>query len=237
MERPEIVCHMLTSIDGKVTGNFLSCDCCQKATEIYYQINRDYNGDGFICGRITMEQSFTGGWYPELASFTGEKIEREDYIGDPTARFFAVAFDRQGRLGWRTSHIQDEDPGYDHAHIIEVLTEKVSDAYLHYLRSIGVSYIFVGEEDIDIPFALFKLKQLFGIEKLLLEGGSILNGAFQRAGVVDALSLVVVPMIAMGEDKPLFMESTAEIYVLTDCKQYDHGVLWLRYKNEERKGI
>ena len=55
---------------------------------------------------------------------------------------------RYGKLGWTTSKIVDEDPGYGNAHIIEVLCEDASDAYLAYLQSIGVSYIFAGKEDL-----------------------------------------------------------------------------------------
>lgn len=35
--KPYIICHMVTSIDGKVTGEFLN----KNNHEIYYQINRD----------------------------------------------------------------------------------------------------------------------------------------------------------------------------------------------------
>ena len=72
MYRPYIVCHMVTSIDGKVTGEFLSRPECEAATEIYYEMNREYKAQGsggFICGRVTMEGSFTGGWYPDLSEY------------------------------------------------------------------------------------------------------------------------------------------------------------------------
>ena len=38
MNRPHIICHMVTSIDGKVTGDFLSQPECEKATDIYYEL-------------------------------------------------------------------------------------------------------------------------------------------------------------------------------------------------------
>ncbi len=38
MNRPYIICHMTTSIDGKVTGSFLSAKESAKAIENYYQI-------------------------------------------------------------------------------------------------------------------------------------------------------------------------------------------------------
>ena len=36
--RPYIICHMVTSIDGKVTGEFLYRPEAEKATEIYYEL-------------------------------------------------------------------------------------------------------------------------------------------------------------------------------------------------------
>ena len=230
MNRPYIICHMVTSLDGKVTGKFLYSPECESATDFYYQINRDYQADGFACGRVTMEGSFTGGWYPDLSEFE-PAYSPMDYLVDESTGFYAVAFDPHGRLGWKSNRIidADEDPGYDKAQIIEVLTAQANPRYLTYLQSIGIPYIFAGDTEIDIEEALFKLKAYFGIEKLLLEGGSILNGAFQRVGVIDELSLVAAPIVADAEDKPLFMDSTLENYRLVDVQNHN-GVLWLNYK-------
>ena len=76
--RPYVICHMTTSIDGKVTGNFLFREECIPATEEYYRLNREIPAQGFAWGRVTMEESFTGGWYPELSNYENKKISRED---------------------------------------------------------------------------------------------------------------------------------------------------------------
>lgn len=104
---------------------------------------------------------------------------------DETTGFYAVAFDPHGRLGWKSNRIidVDEDPGYDKAQIIEVLTHDVDLRYLTYLQSMGIPYIFASDTEIDVEEALFNLKTYFGIKILLLEGGSILNGAFQQSRV------------------------------------------------------
>lgn len=232
MTRPYIICHMVTSIDGKVTGDFLYDKQCEAATELYYQINRDFKADAFACGRVTMEGSFTQGLKPDLSRFAGIAIPREDYLADSTARYFAVAFDRRGQLGWQAPVIVDDDPGYGGAHILEVMCEDAPDEYLAYLQNIGVSYIFAGKEELDLPLALQKLYALFGIRTLLLEGGSILNGAFQREHMVDELSLVMAPVIAEAEDKPLFRDSVTSSWALMNITTYEDGVLWLRYKQK-----
>lgn len=230
MNRPYIICHMTTSLDGKVTGKFLYTPECEKATDYYYQIHRDYKADAFACGRVTMEGSFTGCWYPDLSELE-PSFSPMDYLVDDIGDFFAVAFDPHGRLGWKSSRIidADGDPGYDGAKIIEVLTHQVSGRYLTYLQTMGIPYVFAGDTEIDIDEALFKLKAYFGISKLLLEGGSILNGAFQRAGVIDELSMVVSPIVADTEDKPLFLDSNLENYALEDVR-YQNGALWLNYR-------
>lgn len=220
---------MVMSIDGKVTGDFLYRSECEKATDIYYKINRDLKCNGFICGRVTMEGSFTQGWYPDLEKYDSVS-HKSDYILDKESLsgFYAVAFDPKGKLGWKSNTIEDDDSGYDKAQIIEVLTEQVDERYLGYLQEKQIPYIFAGEDEIDVELALFKLKSIFGIEALLLEGGSIINGSFQRVGVINELSLVVAPTVADANDKPLFADSALTDFELTKVSQTD-GVVVLNY--------
>ena len=113
------------------------------------------------------------------------------------------------RLCWKSAVINDDDPGYNNAHVIEVLSKSVDKRYLAYLKSIGVSYIFAGDDGSDIAAALDKLVNYFGICNLLLEGGSEINGAFAEAGMIDELSLLVTPLKAEEGDKPLFAKPHA----------------------------
>ena len=92
-----------------------------------------------------------------------------------------------------------------------------------------IPYIFAGANEIDVEFALYKLKNIIGIDKLILEGGSIVNGYFQRANTIDELSLVVAPIVAEKNDKPLFMDSTISNFALKEIKQYE-DVVWMNYK-------
>lgn len=238
MNRPYIICHMVTSIDGKVTGDFLFRPECGKATEVYYEINRELKSDGFICGRVTMEGSFTGSWYLDLSKYSPVEPDPVcmDFMLDEEymTGFYAVAFDPKGKLGWKSNRIEDpdSDPGYDGAQIIEVLTEEADKRYLAYLEELEIPYIFAGEKEIDVEFALFKLKNIIGIESLLLEGGSVVNGYFQRAGVIDELSLVVSPVIAGSDSKPLFTDNTVADFELTQVKDCGNGVLWTRYRRK-----
>ncbi|MBQ6490100.1 MAG: dihydrofolate reductase family protein [Solobacterium sp.] len=231
-KRPYVICHMTASIDQKVTGAFLSTETGRKAADDYYRIHRDFEADAFACGRVTMEGSFTNGWYPDLSVFDNAgEIGHEDYVPADAyySEKYAVAFDRKGRLGWKESIIHDEDPGYDNSYVIEVLTENVPDQILHYYRSIGVAYIFAGNKVLNIGTALEKLYDMFEIRTLLLEGGSVLDGAFLKKDVIDELSLVTAPVLADEKDKPLFAGSFMTQFRLMSAQATEAGNLWMRY--------
>ena len=79
LNRPKIICHMLMSIDGKVTGDFLSSKEALQGSEYYYELNREANSS-FLCGRATMEESFTKGYYPNLDNYKNIEGPEGDFI-------------------------------------------------------------------------------------------------------------------------------------------------------------
>lgn len=233
MNRPYVICHMVTSLDGKVTGDFLYTPIGLAAADTYYVVNRQLKADAFACGRVTMESSFTGGFQPDLSHFADAPVPAGDFVARQHPRY-AVSFDRRGHVGWTDALIHDEDEGYDDCHIIEVLCEDAPKPYLAYLRSIGVSYVLAGASEMDLPLALEKLYRLFGIRRMLLEGGSILNGAFARENLIDELSLVIAPITGSAQDKPLFWESKMQEYAfVSEQVCYVSGAVHLRMRNAE----
>ena len=55
-KRAEVICHMTTSLDGRVTGEFLSHPACAAAIEEYYNLHRAYRAGevrGFSLTRAT----------------------------------------------------------------------------------------------------------------------------------------------------------------------------------------
>src|SRR5437879_1323545 len=86
--------------------------------------------------------------------------------------------------------------------IVVVLTRRVSDAHLAGLRQDGVSYIFAGEQELDLGLALEILNRELGIERLLLEGGGGSNGSFLRAGLIDEISVAICPAVDGSKGAP-----------------------------------
>lgn len=233
MNRPEIILHMVTTVDGKVTGTFLSSDIGIKLSEEYYRIHREYNADAYLCGRVTFEGSFTFGRRPE---YIGGECDPGDYI---YGRFekYAVVIDTHGRLGWEYNFIHDEDPGYDNAHIIEVVTESTPKPFLNYLRKLNISYIICGEKEVNADILAEKLYSLFGIKKLMLEGGGKTDSLFLQSGLINEISLVVAPVVDGGEGTDLFADKNGGLlaYSSAHTQELPYGGLHLVYKNYESK--
>jgi hypothetical protein len=61
LERPYIVCHMLTSLDGKIVGDYLKTERAAHFSDIYEKIHESYGFKAWMCGRITMEEHLTFG--------------------------------------------------------------------------------------------------------------------------------------------------------------------------------
>ena len=88
-------------------------------------------------------------------------------------------------------HYGKDNVGGDH--VVAVLGEQVSDAYLAELRQDGVSYIFAGAKGDDLAGAMEQLASRFGASKLLLEGGGRINGAFLKHRLIDEFSTLIFP--------------------------------------------
>jgi hypothetical protein len=109
---------MLTSLDGKVSGDFLNAPESKKLCNEYYRLHKEFKANAFLCGRKTMQDSFTGDELPNLSGYDLWHWDRNDYIAFPNAEFYAVAIDIHCKLNWQAAYITDEDPGYDNAYII-----------------------------------------------------------------------------------------------------------------------
>ena len=233
MDRPYIIYHMTTTMDGKITGSFLEQESVRPVIDFYYECHRQFKADAFLCGRVTMQESFTGPDLPDLTPWQGASFPREDFVACADADFYAVSLDPRGVLNWQDSRIRDEDPGYDNAHIIEILCQTVSDAYLGFLRDRGISYIFAGQTQPDLPLAMGKLKELFGIDFLLLEGGGITAAGFARTDLIDQVSFLMAPVMGDPDASGLFGPEGEEVPPAPDFAQRQvfpapGGAIWVR---------
>lgn len=228
--RPYIICLMMTSVDGKILGEKWGNDPrVQALVKSFEEAHEAIGNKTWVVGRTTMEKDFTKYAKPVYKA-VDHAISREDFVGNGKAGSFAIAIDGQGKLGWESAEMLGE-------HVITVLTEGVQDGYLAHLQEIGVSYIFAGKETVDLTLAMEKLKTLFGIDTLMLEGGGRLNGSFLNEGLIDEYHQLLLP-IADGRVETTSVFEIAEegrrfdatLLRLEEVKRMDNDVVWLRYQ-------
>lgn len=229
MQKPYVICHMMASVNGKILSKNWEVSSNYKQFEgVYEKCHASFKSSAWFCGRVTMEKDFSNSVQPDYP-MPAAPIARKAYIADAHAKSFAIALDAKGKLGWESNAIDGD-------HIIEVLAEEVTDAYLYYLQQKKVSYIFGGKESIDLKVVLQQLYELFGIEKLMLEGGGHINGALLEAGLIDELSLVLLPIADATANTPTVFElihndnTVAVPLNLTSAEPLQNGALWLTYK-------
>lgn len=188
-----VVCHMLASLDGKIDGAFFGAKEAAPALKAYGDLRGFYGCQATLYGTTTMLGGYAGGRVNSLPA-AGNPLPKEDWVNTEGRDMgnFVVSVDPKGDLAF-SSHIS-EKKGRAPAHIIEALTEQASPEYLAYLREKGVSYVFAGQETLDCGLLLKKLHSLFGIEKLMVAGGGVMNWSFLSAGLLDEISLVIAPV-------------------------------------------
>ena len=232
---PEITCLMISSVDGKGTGEFLF----HKATECslfkYFGLETKLGIQGYIMGTKTYLSDYAPKNYkPDLSKFSGTNISKtEDYKGKEKGEYYAITFDIEGEIPWKTNKgvFLGEFGRNQISHILEVVTEKASKEYLAYLRSIDIPYIIGGNEEIDIAYTLKKLKNDYVMKKILLEGGPTINSSFFNQNFVDKIILFHVPLLGNSGDKPVFGEINMKELIFEKVEVLDDKqTLMLMYK-------
>lgn len=204
MDRPYIICHILSALDGKIAGTFAETKTAQAASEEYARIRLAYQAEAWLYGTTTTKE-FTQYKKPVLEPVC-EEVPEGDYIAETDLRFYYISLDTAGEIGWESGSFQK--PGRPDAHVIEILTKETPVAYRAYLRKKGVSYIIAGDTSLDCKVATEKLKRLFMIDTILICGGGTVNWTFIQQGVVDELSLILAPAADGDPSTPTVFEKS-----------------------------
>jgi 2,5-diamino-6-(ribosylamino)-4(3H)-pyrimidinone 5'-phosphate reductase len=124
------------------------------------------------------------------------------------------------------------------ARVIVFTTSQTEAAQIEFLRQRGVQVFVLGEQRVDLPAAMQKLKQA-GIQRLLVEGGGTLNEELLKLKLVDEISIFIAPLIFGGANAPTFasgMGLRREAAIrskLVDIEKLGDGGILLRYLPEK----
>jgi 2,5-diamino-6-(ribosylamino)-4(3H)-pyrimidinone 5'-phosphate reductase len=225
--RPRVVCHMMASVDGRIVVDRWPVSAEERRQ--YELVHAQYDADGWICGRVTMEP-FAGAVRSdaEVAREHATEGARDDFRAPGQHASYAFAIDASGRLAWESNDIDGD-------HVVAILSRRVSDAYLAFLRQRGVSYLLAGTREVDLPLALQKIGARFGVRTLLLEGGGRINGGMLRAGLIDEVSLLLAPVADGRMGTPALFDVSGDgaapfRLALEGVERRVDDFLWLRYR-------
>ena len=223
MSKPFIVCHMMTSIDGRIdcemTGKL-------KGVDEYYKTLDALEAPARLSGRITaeLELALKGKFEPK----NSETIGKESFSKKKDSDKFEIVVDTKGTLLW------DEDSKYDKHHLI-ITSENVTKEYLDYLDSKKISWISCGKDKINLNKVVEILYKEFNIKRLAVVGGPLINSSFLDANLLDEISILIglgidgrkgMPGVFYGfkMNHPFMTELTFK-----EVKAFDSGAVWIRY--------
>lgn len=234
--RPTIICHMVTSIDGRLHPSRFTASAAGVSADTlsghYEEVAGRFEAEGWIVGRKTMAEIAKGA---ERTVAHAPAVPRDPHVGNRNGRNLAVAIDPSGCV-----HYGKDNVGGDH--VVAVLGEQVSDSYLAELRKDGVSYVFAGRKGDNLLGAMEQLASVFGVKKLLLEGGGTINGAFLRHRLIDEFSTLIQPAVDGVADTPSIVDyrgaegerpGAGQALRLIGCKTLEGGTVWLRHAVED----
>lgn len=220
---------MVSSVDGR-TWQSRQRPAREKSGNLFEVLHDKLEGDAWLVGRVTGREFAKRDAYPAKAA--SQTYPRTPWLPKRGAAVCGIVLDAQGKIAWGRSEIGG-DP------IVVVLTEQVSDAHLEALRGEGLSYVFAGKTELDLALLLEILNKELGIKRLLIEGGGKANGSFLRAGLIDELSLAIVPTVDGARGGPYVFDSETEMtgptapvtgMTLKSCEMLEDGAVWLRYE-------
>lgn len=222
MNKPFIVCHMMTSLDGRI-------DCGMTAqlpgVDEYYATLEACQAPTRVSGRVTAMLEMAD--KDVVFEAQDEALAKEAFSKKENAAAYEVIMDTKGTLCW--NHWEREKP------LLIVTSEQVAKDYLAYLDELGISWIACGKDRIDLARTADILANEFSVTRMAVVGGGTINAAFLDAGLLDAVSILLAPgidgrggMAAVFDGLP--MDRVPFTLKLESAKTYENGAVALYYQ-------
>ncbi len=230
-ERSYVICHMMTTIDGRIDSGVKGIDALGEYYNLYSQLEHEFKPQAWMCGRVTTEMFATavGTALPD----SSKEITTEDFYSSQKGENFMVAVDTKGLLRWENNVLTFGDQSKHH--LIVVVSSASPKEFLSYLQDKDISYVFGGEDTINFSIVFNKLKNNFKIDTLALEGGGLLNGSVLDQDLIDEISLLVCPVALNRSGVPTIFERETgndvnlRKFSLLEAKKLEKDTVWLRY--------
>jgi riboflavin biosynthesis pyrimidine reductase len=156
----------------------------------------------------------------------------EDYLPavPPNHKKWFTVVDSRGRVHW-------DRKGGEGTDLLLLVARATPASYLSFLRRETIPYLVAGEDRVDLPLALQRMRDVLGVTCVISEAGGGLNGALLRADLIDELHLILLPTAIGGATVPTLFDGPellpdtlpTALHLLSTSTTPD-GVLSLRYE-------
>lgn len=74
-EKTYVICHMLQSIDGKISGKFFQEPVIRSLSQLYGKMSQEYNADALVYGSVTANEIFIHDQSVDLRAFQISRLK------------------------------------------------------------------------------------------------------------------------------------------------------------------
>ena len=214
----------MESIDGRI-----DCGMVDKISgDEYYTTLNSLDCKASVEGRVTMEHYYA---LPEkFVAKDKTPLGKKEVFKATDRNDFHICPDTKGSLQWDSAMMEDSRP------LLIITSENAPAEYISYLRSKGISYIATGKGNIDLADSMDTLGNEFGVKRLAVLGGGLINGGFLAAGLIDEVSLLLAPGIDGREGwRAMFDGISDQTKMPTKLKlqsveRLENDILWIKYE-------
>ena len=228
MARPITTLFMLESLDGKInSGNSDALDVdrdwknipgLKEGLQQYYDIESNTDFFSLNTGRVMAKIGINEreGEPEKMDAVTFVIIDNAPHLNEKGIDYLCRW---TGRLILVTTNP-------------EHLAYKMQDNY--------DNLVVLGYEKLDLSQVLTDVCEKFGADRLTIQSGGSLNGAFLRDDLIDYVNIVVAPVLVGGKDTPTLIDGEAisapeeldkiRPMKLIECKALNDSYVQLRYE-------
>lgn len=220
----------MSSVDGRLLPSFWTppfdgTDSCKLFKE-YSMAGKQLETDAWMFGKSTTREMFPGVFRPRSDNHPSDgKI----HIGNRDSSRLFITVDPDADILFTSGQLRGDN-------MVVVLGTDATDDYLAMLEEMGISYIVLANPT-DLSEAMHILYDVFGVRRISLQGGGIIDGEMLGSRLIDELSLVIYPGIDGLSANPSIFEylgtdgrpAAGQSLELTSSETLPNGIVWLRY--------
>lgn len=221
----------MSSVDGRLLPSRWTQPYGTEAAGLfkeYAALGKSLGTDAWMFGKATASEAFPGRFIPKTeARPQAGKI----HVGQRDSARLFITVDPDADILYTSGTFRGDN-------MVVILGVNATVDYLAMLEEKGISYVVLADPE-NLAEAMTVLYDKFGVRKISLQGGGIINGAMLAAGLISELSLVIYPGIDGLAAAPSVFEyigapaarpAEGQSLELIASQALDNGIVWLRYR-------